>query len=104
LAEIFRTAVAGAKVLPRLLLVAFLVLSGAFACGNRHDARGDDDDVGSDGDADSDGDGDADGCPEEWGRCDGACVHLTVSSVHCGRCNNPCTGDQSCQLGECLEE
>ncbi len=78
-------------------------------CGRHRGGGGDDDDddtVGGDGDADADvdaggwQDAGSDGCPLEWARCDGACVHVMSSSLHCGQCNHPC-GELSCIQGEC---
>lgn len=78
-------------------------------CGRRGGGGGgdDDDDATGDGDADADvdsgvwQDAGSDGCPLEWARCDGACVHVLSSSLHCGRCFNECTGGLSCIGGEC---
>lgn len=99
-----------------ILLVLTAALLADLGCGRRRGGGGDgddDDDIG-DGDADADADSDAgvepwldagdDGCPVEWARCDGACVHVLSSSLHCGRCNNLCTAGTSCIQGECGNE
>ena len=93
-----------------LCLASLLSLLATTACSGRHRRGGDDDDIAGDGDADADGDADGDadwvdagqdGCPLEWARCDGACVHILSSTLHCGQCFHQCPVDQSCIRGEC---
>jgi uncharacterized protein YkwD len=40
-------------------------------------------------------------CPGAEAYCDGQCVDLTSSDQHCGDCNQPCEGAQTCQSGQC---
>lgn len=92
------------------LALAILVSLLLVGCSGRHHRGGDDDDDNAgDGDADADADGDwvdagQDGCPLEWARCDGACVHVLSSSIHCGHCNTPCVGGLTCIRGQCGNE
>lgn len=95
-----------------VLLLLAVALLAELGCGRQRGGGGgdDDDDTGGDGDADADAgiqpwtDAGADGCPVEWARCDGACVHVLSSSLHCGRCNNACLGGTTCIQGECGNE
>ena len=45
-------------------------------------------------------------CVAGWGNCDvawldGCEVDLTSTTAHCGRCDNPCPGAQTCVAGQC---
>lgn len=40
-------------------------------------------------------------CPGET-RCDGTCVNLTSSKLHCGACGLTCAGTAACQQGVCV--
>lgn len=46
---------------------------------------------------------DATVCGPEETVCNGTCVSLRRSDVHCGVCNNPCGSEQFCQQGACVE-
>jgi hypothetical protein len=41
-------------------------------------------------------------CPTGQTDCYGTCADLQTSSVHCGRCRNPCPAQSTCQSGICV--
>jgi hypothetical protein len=36
--------------------------------------------------------------------CGTECVDLQSSNTHCGRCDNPCSGNEVCENGQCLDQ
>ena len=41
-------------------------------------------------------------CPPTQALCSGQCVDTEMDSHHCGECDMPCAGDETCQDGQCL--
>jgi len=41
------------------------------------------------------------GCPEDFGRCGGACVDLDTDPEHCGACGSTCGAGRVCAGGVC---
>lgn len=81
--------------------LALFVLGALFCdlgCSRRRGGGGGGDD---DSDGDADGDVDTGGCPQDWMRCEEACVHILSSAMNCGGCGIQCLQGEACLNGRC---